>query len=113
MVGYVYIGYAHTIFFEYEIAGPTSDSKPEHAMPNPEKDTIHCWLGSDIYWAIWKHPQSKIVAWECSAVKMYKAKIIDFLNQYHETGLAARAKEYLHNDVEYVLVAMEGISFSD
>ena len=40
---------------------------------------------------------------------MYKEELIDFLLKFHEHQLAARAKEYLRYDVEYVIAAVEGI----
>ena len=110
---YVYIGYAHSKNFDYDIVGPSSGYTPEHAMPNPEKNTLHGGLGFDLYWAIWKHPQSKSVDWGCRVIKMYKKELIDFLIQYGEKGLAALANDSLLDNVEYVIAAMEGISFSD
>jgi len=113
MVCDVYIGYAYSKEFDYDIARPSTGYTPEPAMPNPEKNTLHWGLSFDLYWAIWKHPQSKSVDWGCSVIKMYKEELIAFLIQHGEKGLAARAKEWLHNDIEYVIVAIEGISFSD
>lgn len=42
---------------------------------------------------------------------MYKEELIDFLIQYNERGLASRAKEYLLNDMEYVIVAIGEFRF--
>lgn len=113
MICDVYIGYAYSKEFDYDIAGPSSGYTPENAMPNPEEDVLHVMLLSSIYQAIWKHPKKKQVDWGCSVIKFYKEDLIDYLLQYNETSLAIRAKEYLRYDVEYVIVAMEGISFSD
>ena len=113
MVCNVYIGYAYSKNFDYDIKGPSTGYTPEPAMPNPEENTLHGGIEFGLYWAIWKHPQSKSVDWGCSVIKMYKEELLDFLIQYDEKGLAALAKEYLRYDVEYVIVAMEGISFSD
>ena len=111
MVRDVYIGYAHSKEFDFDIVGPSSGYIPEHAMPNPEENILHGWLGFDLYWAIRKHPQSKSADWGCSVVKMYKEELIDFLIQYNERGLASRAKEYLLNDMEYVIVAIGEFRF--
>lgn len=111
MICDVYIGYAYSKNFDYDIKGPSSGYTPDNALPNPEKDVLHVMLLSDIYQAIWKHPKKKQVDWGCSVIKMYKEELIDFLLQYDETRLAARAKENLQNNVEYVIAAVEGIDF--
>ena len=99
----VYIGYAYSKNFDYDIKGPSSCYTPDNALPNPEEDVLHVMLLSDIYQSIWKHPKSKQVDWGCSVIKMYKDELIDFLMQYHESHLATRAKEHLQNDMEYVI----------
>ena len=96
MICDVYIGYAYSKNFDYDIKGPSSGYTPDNALPNPEKDVLHVMLLSDIYQAIWKHPKSKQVDWGCSVI---------------ETRLVTRAKEHLRNDVEYVIAAVEGIDF--
>ena len=111
MICDVYIGYAYSNDFDYDIKGPSSGYTPDNALPNPEKDVLHVMLLSDIYQAIWKHPKKKQVDWGCSVIKIYKEELIDFLLKYHETRLAARAKEHLIDDVEYVIAAVEGIDF--
>lgn len=111
MICDVYIGYAYSKNFDYDIKGPSSGYTPDNAMPNPEEDVLHVMLLSDTYQAIWKHPKSKKVDWGCSVIKMYKEELIGFLLQYQGTGLAARAKEHLRNDVEYVIAAVEGINY--
>ena len=113
MVCDVYIGYAHSKNFDYGIKGPSTGYAPENAMPKTEENILHGGLSFDLYWAIWKHPQSKSVDWGCSVIKMNKEELIAFLIQYGENGLASRSRDYLLNDVEYVIVAREGISFSD
>ena len=111
MVCDVYIGYAYSKNFDYDIKGSSSGYTPDNALPNPEKDVLHVMLLSDIYQAIWKHPKKKQVDWGCSVIKMYKEELIDFLLQYDETRLAARAKENIQNNVEYVIAAVEGIDY--
>ena len=111
MICYVYIGYAYSKNFDYDIEGPSSGYTLDNALPDPEKDVLHVMLLDDTYQAIWKHPKSKNFDWGCSVIKMYKEELIDFLLQYHETRLAARAKEHLRYDVEYVIAAVEGIDF--
>ena len=111
MICDVYIGYAYSKNSDYDIKGSSSGYTPDNALPNPEKDVLHVMLLSDIYQAIWKHPKKKQVDWGCSVIKMYKEELIDFLLKFHEHQLAARAKEYLRYDVEYVIAAVEGIDF--
>ena len=109
MICDVYIGYAYSKNFDYDIEGPSSGYTPDNALPTPQKDVLHVMLLSDIYQTIWKHPKSKQVDWGCSVIKMYKEELIDFLLRYHENQLAARAKEHLRYDVEYVIAAVEGV----
>ena len=111
MICDVYIGYAYSKNFDYDIKGPSSGYTPDNALPNLENDVLHVMMLSDIYQAIWKNSKKKQVDWGCCVVKMYKEELIDFLLQYDETRLAARAKENLQNNVEYVIAAVEGIDF--
>ena len=110
----VYIGYAHSEKFDYDVRGSINGYVPEPAMPRTRRDENKDLPGEGfVFWDIWKHPNSKIVDWGCSVLKMNLDEIIEYLTQskWKENEfaqyLASRARECLQNDVEYVIAAME------
>ena len=110
----VYIGYAYSDNFNYDVKGDSHGYLPDPAMPRPGIDE-NKFLGGevDVYWEIWGYPKGKVVDWGCCVVKMYLKEIIEFLTQREWRNnefpqyLAMRAKQLLQDDVEYVIAAVE------
>ena len=114
----VYIGYARSENFDIDVEGDSHGYLPDPAMPRPgidEKKIL--WGESDVYWDIWRHPNSKRVDWGCSVVKMSLGEIIEYLtqdkwkdNQFAQY-LSMRAQEKLQDGIEYVIAAVESELF--
>ena len=76
----VYIGYAHSEKFDYDVRGNINGYVPEPAMPRTRRDENKDLPGEGfVFWDIWKHPNSKIVDWGCSVLKMNLDEIIRLL----------------------------------